>query len=894
MNEILENHWHSKDHKSIFQKLNTSESGLEENEVKKRLKQFGPNVLQIKTSETIPRIFFRQLNNPLVYVLIFSTLLALLLGKFADSLVVFGVVVLNTLIGFIQEYRANKTIKALSEIVPKQTTVIRHSDTKLIPSYQIVPGDIVVLQAGDRIPADLRLFSIKNLQCDESTLTGESVPVNKRAGPSHQDAPIAERKSMAFNGTYVTAGTGLGVVVATGLETEFGKISTLLEQVQTLETPLSITIRKIATWITFVILAVSLGLFLVGYLRGTALFEAGLAAITLAVAAIPEGLPAIMTIAASIGVHRMARKQAIIRQLPAVEALGSTSIICTDKTGTLTLNEITVQKIWTKSGFSFVSGVGYTLEGQISFSNDLNLKEEVIELLTGAILCSDATVDHSPNGWAPIGDPTEVALIIAGRKIGLTEDKLREEWKREDVIPFESEKRIMATLNTSSSGQYFFVKGAPEEVIAKCNDSFDANIHAHIQSMAKEGMRVLAIAMKKGLDFHVLDEEYLEDGFSLLGIVGMIDPPRKEVYKALRTCFDAGIQVKMVTGDHPITAEAIGRDLGILGETKVITGNEINQLSLEEWKRVARTNCVFARVSPEHKLKLVKTLQEEGAVVAMTGDGVNDAAALKKADIGIAMGIKGTEVAKEAADMILADDNFATIETAVEEGRRVYDNLIKSLAFVLPTSLGQALVILIAVLFFPIRGETLLHPMSPVQILWVNLVVAVALSLPLAFEAMEPDIMHRPPRKKNAPVLNGFLLFKTLTVSVCMATGTIGLFLWEYYTKTARGTSEIIATSEAQTVAVTAIIFFQIFYLFNCRSLKFPIIKTKFFSNRYLFIGVSAVLVAQACFIYLPFMNQLFKSASLDVESLLMSALITFLIVPVIAIEQLFRKKFSS
>lgn len=753
MNEALDDNWHSVDQDRVFQKLNSSESGLEESEVKRRLKQFGPNTLQIKTSETIPRIFLRQLNNPLVYVLIFSTLLALLLGKFADSLVIFGVVVLNTLIGFIQEYRANKTIKALSAMVPSKTTVIRNADTKLVHSYQIVPGDVVVLQAGDRIPADLRLFSIKNLQCDESTLTGESLPVNKRVGSSPHDAPIAERKSMAFNGTYVTSGTGLGVVVATGLKTEFGKISALIEQVTTLETPLSITIRRIATWITFVILVVSLGLFFIGYLRGTALFEAGLAAITLAVAAIPEGLPAIITIAASIGVHRMARKQAIIRQLPAVEALGSTSIICTDKTGTLTHNEITVQKIWTNSGFSFVSGVGYSLEGQISFPTDLNLQEEVIELLNGAILCSDATVDHTPDGWVPIGDPTEIALIIAGRKIGLIDDKLREEWKREDVIPFESEKRIMATLNTSSLGQYIFLKGAPEEVVAKCSEAFNPDIHAHVQSMAKEGMRVLAIARKEGSDFHVLDESHIKGGFNLLGIVGMIDPPRKEVHKALRSCYEAGIKVKMVTGDHPVTAEAIGRDLGILGETKVITGNEINKLSLDEWRRVAHDNYVFARVSPEHKLKLVEVLQQSGEVVAMTGDGVNDAAALKKADIGIAMGIKGTEVAKEASDMILADDNFATIEAAVKEGRRVYDNLVKSLAFVLPTSLGQALVILIAVLFFPIRGGNLLHPMSPVQILWVNLVVAVALSLPLAFEAMEPDIMHRPPRKKNAPVL---------------------------------------------------------------------------------------------------------------------------------------------
>lgn len=892
MNESLDGSWHAVDQETVLEKFNTTELGLRESEVKKRLKQFGPNILPIKTTETVPRIFLRQLNNPLVYVLVFSTLMALFLEKYADSMVIFGVVVLNTLIGFIQEYRANKTIRELTSLVPDKTTVMRDASTKLVHSSQIVPGDIVVLQAGDRISADLRLLAIKNLQCDESTLTGESLPVNKRTDPTAQDAPMAERKCMAFNGTYVTSGTGLGIVIATGQKTEFGKISELIEQVHSMETPLSVTIKKIAQWITLVIIIVSFGLFLIGYIRGTSLFDAGIAAVTLAVAAIPEGLPAIITIAASIGVHRMARKQAIIRQLPAVEALGSTSVICTDKTGTLTRNEITVQKIWTLSGVSFVSGIGYVPEGQISFQNDLNAQEQVVELLSGAILCSDATIDQGPNGWVPIGDPTEIALVVAGRKIGLVDSQLREEWKREDVIPFESEKRIMATLNRSSAGlQSIMIKGAPEDVISKCTGSFDReDFDAQVQSMAKEGMRVLAIAKKRVQGFHAIDEKEIKDGFDLLGIVGMIDPPRKEVFAALRSCYDAGIKVKMITGDHPLTAETIARDLGILGGTKVIVGAEINEFNAEEWKNIALQSHVFARVSPEHKLKLVEALQESGAVVAMTGDGVNDAAALKKADIGIAMGIKGTAVAKEASDMILADDNFASIEAAVEEGRRVYDNLIKALAFVLPTSLGQALVILIAILFFPIRGEVLLHPMSPVQILWVNLVVAVALSLPLAFEAKEPDIMRRPPRKKNAPVLNGFLLFKTLTVAACMAAGTIGLFLWEYHGEIARGVSDKMAVAEAQTMAVTAIIFFQIFYLFNCRSIKYQPIKT-FFANKFIFIGVFIVLIAQACFIYLPFMQRLFKTSSLDGEALFVSALITFLIVPIIALEKLFRKK---
>lgn len=888
MREEVENVWHALEKEAIFQKLDSGESGIEEREVKKRLKLFGPNTLQLKTSETIPRILLRQLHNPIVYVLIFSTLLALFLHKFTDSVVVFSIVILNTLIGFIQEYRAHKTIRVLTEMIPSKATVIRAGNTKLIHASQIVPGDVIVLQPGDRIPADIRLFSTKNLQCDESALTGESLPVNKRTETSSRDALLAERKCLAFSGTYVTSGTGLGVVVATGLKTEFGKIAQLIERVVVLETPMSITIKKIAQGITLAVVVSSLGLFLIGYIRGSSLFDAGFAAIVLAVAAIPEGLPAIITIASSIGVRRMARRQAIIRQLPAVESLGSASVICTDKTGTLTYNEMTVQRIWTKAGFTYVSGAGYSLEGQFILPNNAN-NEEISELLKAAILCNDALLDENPNGWIPIGDPTEIALIVAGRKIGLIEKKLRDEWKRVDVIPFEAERRIMATLNASSKKQCIFIKGAPEEVLALCTSSSIGL--SPLESMAKEGMRVLAIAKKElQKTTSQLEEKDIEEECTLLGLIGMIDPPRKEVYQALKSCHEAGITVKMVTGDHALTAEAIGRDLGILGRGEVLTGAEINKFTTEDWKLAAKDVNIFARVSPEHKLKLVEALQELDYVVAMTGDGVNDAPALKRADIGIAMGIKGTAVAKEASDMILADDNFASIEAAVEEGRRVYDNLIKSLTFILPTSLGLALVILAAVLFFPTHDGALLYPMSPVQILWINLVVAVALSLPLAFESAESDIMKRPPRKKSAPILSGFLLIKTLSVAAIMAIGTIGLFLWEYHTEIAKGTPEKMALPEAQTMAVTGMMLFQIFYLFNCRSLRHSIIKTHFFSNHFIFMGVGVVFMAQLAFVYLPFMNRLFKSASLDLEAWLLSALVTFLIVPIIALEKLIRK----
>jgi len=896
MVEIEHIAWHALDVETVFQKVDSSEKGLSLSENKKRLKKYGFNLLQTKTSETIPRILLRQLRNSIVYVLLLSTLLAFALKKFTDGLVVFSVVILNTIIGFVQEYRANRVIRALSAMVPHETTVMRDKDQKLVLASHVVPGDVILLQAGDRVPADMRLFSIKNLQCDESTLTGESLPVSKHVECSVLEAPIADRKCMAFSGTYVTAGTGLGVVVATGLKTEFGKISELIEHVVPLETPLTLNLKKVARWITFGVLVMGAALFTIGYLRGSNLFDAGFSAVTLAVAAIPEGLPAVITIASAIGVRRMARRQAIVRQLPAVEALGSTTVICTDKTGTLTHNEMTVQRLWTQSGYSFVTGVGFSLEGQIippegKEQKDFIIQQEITPLLKAAILCSDAKLDHTLSGWKSIGDPTEIAIVVAGKKLHLNEDALRSEWSRDDVIPFEPKRRMMAILNTSPIGtQSIFIKGAPEEILQACNfdETKKLTLINQVNEMAKEGMRVLAVAEKAcPAHFQTLEEKQIKNGFTFLGLIGMIDPPRKEVYKAINACFEAGITVKMVTGDHPITAKSIGQDLGLLNEDDtVITGLELNQLSKEQWREISAQHNVFARVAPDHKLKLVEALQEQGHVVAMTGDGVNDAPALKRADIGVAMGIKGTAVAKEASDMILADDNFASIESAVEEGRRVYDNLIKALVFILPTSLGQALVILLAVLFFPIHQGILLQPILPVQILWINLVVAVALSLPLAFEIQEPDVMSRPPRKKNAPVLSGFILIRTLTVSILMAIGAIGLFLWEYRLEITKGTVEKIAISEAQTMAVTSMMLFQIFYLFHCRSLKLSVLKINFFSNPSILIGVGVVLLAQFAFTYVPFMNHLFYSSSLNPEAWLISTAVALMIFLLISFEK--------
>lgn len=884
MEEQPDKLWYCLDKKNLFQELQSSEAGIDEKEAKRRLKIFGENTLQGRSPKTIPRILLRQLHNPIVYVLLFSTAFAGLLGRFTDGLVVFSVVLLNTLIGFIQEYKAHKTIQSLSSMIPEKTTVLRGAATQLIHSSLLVPGDVVVLQAGDRISADLRLFLVKNLGCDESALTGESLPVSKCVDPIPSDTLLAERNNMAFNGSYVTTGMGLGIVVATGLATEFGKISQLVQQVVSLETPMAMTIRRIAQWITFGVVMVSLCLFFIGFLRGSSLFDAGFAAITLAVAAIPEGLPAIITIASSIGVRRLAQKQVIIRQLPAVEALGSTSTICTDKTGTLTYNEMTVRQVWTPSGISSVSGGGYSLKGDFQTMNGSVSHEEIEAILRCAVLCNDATLDEQSNGLIPIGDPTEIALLVAARKKGVMERDVRKAWLRKDTIPFESERRFMATLNTSPTGSdYVLIKGAPEVVVALCNGSSQSTqILEHAQNMAKEGMRVLGFAEKRCLTSDLqLNDPDIKEGFFLLGFVGMIDPPRKEVFHALKRCREAGIDVKMVTGDHPLTAEAIARDLGILGQGKVVSGHEVSQLTQEGWKQIALTTQVFARVAPEHKLKLVEALQDLGHVVAMTGDGVNDAAALKRADIGVAMGIKGTAIAKEASDMILADDHFAGIEAAVEEGRRVYDNLIKSLTFVLPTSLGQALVIFFAVLFFPILEGEILHPMSPIQILWINLVVAVGLSLPLAFELPEPDSMRRPPRKKLSSPLSRFLVAKTLIVSMVMAVGTIGLFLWEYERQISNQMHNGLALAQSQTIAVTTLMLFQVIYLLPCRGLSRSHFRNRFFSNPTLFIGVGAVFLAQTAFVYGPLMNQIFQSSPLDFESWLRAFLVALSIAPV-------------
>ncbi len=891
--------WHALEAEDVLARLQTSAAGLDSKEAEERLARYGPNVLPAGDRGQALRILIAQFNNPLIYVLLAATALAMATGKVVDGLVICGVVVLNAVIGFAQEFRANQAIKALSAMVPLEAAVLRDGRKQMLGSAALVPGDVVLLQSGDKVPADLRLLAVRTLKVEEAALTGESLPAEKEACAVSADTAIGDRVGMAFSGTLVTYGTASAVVVATGAETELGRISRLLQETEKLETPLMRQLAVVGMWIAVAVAVVSAILFGIGHLRGYPVADNILAAIALAVAAIPEGLPAIVTIALAIGVQRMAHRRAIIRKLPAVETLGSTTVICSDKTGTLTRNEMTVQALWTPAGTWQLSGVGYVPEGQLQAEGVAvaATPAAVESLVLAGTLCNDAVIHHDQGRWQLTGDPTEGALVVAAHKLGHSAADARSRYPRLDVIPFESERQFMATLHeVPGGGQVVYLKGAPEALVPRCSGSGDSDgesaaiMHA-VRQIAQQGMRVLAFAaFTPDRPLARLDEADVAAGLSFLGLQGMIDPPRMEAIEAVAACQSAGIAVKMITGDHQETARAIGAALGLCaaGE-RALSGVELGRMSEDELRAATRDHNVFARVAPEHKLRLVKALQAENHVVAMTGDGVNDAPALKQADIGIAMGITGTAVSKEAADIVLTDDNFATIKAAVEEGRRVYDNLVKALAFVLPTNLGLAFIMMAAVAFFPItEGEALL-PMRPVQILWINLVAAVALALPLALEAMEPRLMERPPRDPKAPVLSTFVIARTVLVALLMAAGAVGLFLLTYGAAETAGTAAASASAQAQTEAVTTVILFQVFYLLNCRSLKTSMFRIGLFSNLWIYAGIGAVLALQLAFIYGPFMNSVFGSAPIDASAWLRATAVAVVIMPLIGMEKWWR-----
>jgi Ca2+-transporting ATPase len=773
-----------------------------------RLARDGLNRLPSTAGPSAGRLLLDQVRTPLIGALVIAGALALALGEVEDGIVVLAVVALNALIGFAQEYRAGRAIAALAELVAEPARVRRDGAWIEIPAEQVVAGDVLDVAQGDRVAADLRVLEAASLRAEEAALTGESEPVSKRVEPVPPDAPLAERSSVLYAGTVVATGSGRGVAVATGAATELGRISTLLGDVEPLQTPLTRDLDRFARTITGAIAAAAVVLAAVAVVRGFAVADAAMAGISLAVAAVPEGLPAVVTIALAVAVRRMARRRAIVRHLPAVETLGAATVVASDKTGTLTRNQMRVEALWAPDG-------------------------DTRELRLAGVLCNDA--------HPGVGDPTETALLDAA---GLDVSAVRAAHPRTGELPFDAAYKLMSTLHGSTA----YVKGAPEAVLPRCRD--DAGATAEVERQTALGRRVLVLAARDG----AASAEQLDD-LRLLGVAALVDPPREGARDAIAACRAAGVRVKMVTGDHPRTAIAIGAGLGIASED------------------------VYARVAPEDKLALVRDLQAAGEVVAVTGDGVNDAPALRQADIGVAMGRGGTAAAKEAADMVLADDDISTLRAAIEEGRRAYDNLVKALAFVLPTSIGQALIVAVATLFFA-AGEL---PVTPVQILWINLIVAVALALPLALEAPEPDVMSRPPRAPGTPLLDRALLVRTLLVSATLTAVALGLFSLARH--------EGLSLAAAQTSAVTGAVVLQAFYLLACRSLTRPNRELGRWSNPSVYAGIAIVLALQALYVFAPFMQAVFGSTAIGVRELVWAAAAAVVILPVAGAEERWRRR---
>ena len=811
----------------------------------------------------------QQFLDPLVIILVAAGVVTCFLQDWVDAGVIFGVVMLNAVVGYIQEAKAVAAIDALSKAMTTEATLIRAGEQLRLPATEIVPGDLVQLQAGDKVPADLRLLRSRELRVDESALTGESLPVEKRDERVAKDCPLAERGDMAYASALVTFGTGAGLVVATGDATEVGKISRLIHEARDLKTPLTRKIDQFSKVLLIVIVGMALVTFAVGLLRGESLVEMFKASIALAVAAIPEGLPAAVTITLAIGVSRMARRRAIIRKLPAVETLGSTMVICTDKTGTLTQNQMTVQRVEAGGQSVSVSGGGYAPAGEVAPAPG----PAALETLRAGLLCNDTALVETDGRWDLAGDPTEAALLTGAGKAGLDRGAEEAALPRLDAIPFESQHQYMATLHDAGDGRrVVYLKGAVEKILARCTAALDAAgspaaldtaaVHAQVNELAGAGLRVLAFAradLPAGQDH--LHHKDVATGLTFLGLQAMMDPPRAEAIAAIQACQTAGVTVKMITGDHAVTATAIARQIGIARPADVaVTGAEMAAVHDREFIDLAQRVNVFARVTPEQKLRLVEALQSRGLVVAMTGDGVNDAPALKQADIGVAMGITGTDVAKDAADMVLSDDNFASIEAAVEEGRGVFDNLVKFIAFALPTNVGQGLVLIAAILL----GITL--PILPLQILWINMITAVLLGLGLAFELKEPGIMQRQPRLPGSPIISTAVLVRIGVAGVILLIGAFALFEWS---QTIGGSVE-----EARTVAVNVFMSVQIFYLFACRSLRRSLFTYNPFGNRVIVLGVGVVIGLQLLFTYAPFMNIAFGTAPLALTEWAMIVLV--------------------
>lgn len=848
--------WHTLSAEDALAALASDRAGLSQAEAAQRLARHGANALP-ETRGVHPLMrFLAQFNSALIYFLLAAAFAAAVLGHVVDAMVIAVVVVVNAIVGFVQEGKAERALGAIRDMIAPHAVVLRDGARRTIAVPDLVPGDIVMLEAGDRVPADLRLLRARGLLIDEAPLTGESVAVEKHEEPVHAKAGIADQRSMAFSGTLVASGQASGVVAATGTQTQIGRISSLLQTVEASTTPLLRQINRFAHRFTWFVMGAAALLFVFAVVaREFHWMDALIAVVALSVGVIPEGLPAVITITLAIGVQRMAARNAVIRRLPAVETLGATSVICSDKTGTLTRNEMMVKRVLIDRAEVIAGGSGYAPEGGLTTSDGEDDSAAIAaagDIIRCGLLCNDATLRREEGGqWAVNGDPMEGALVALAMKAGLNPDHARGEWRRIDEIPFDAAYRFMATLHEGPHGEtVVFVKGAPEAVMAMAGAE-TAPWEPRIAAAAAQGERLLGFAVKRLEGSRGrLSLSDLDDGVEFLGLMGFIDPPREEARAAIAECRSAGIAVKMITGDHAATALAIARQLGISDAPAGMTGAELDGLSDEALTARVLDIDVFARTSPEHKLRIVRALQSHGLIVAMTGDGVNDAPSLKQADVGTAMGNKGTEAAKEAADMVLFDDNFASIVAAVREGRTVYDNIRKVIAWTLPTNGGEALAVVAAIFI----GFAL--PMTATQILWVNLVLAVTLGLVLAFEPTEPGTMARRPRRADAPLLSSFLFWRVVLVSILMAGLALGLF---FHTL---GNGRGVET--ARTMVVNMIVVAEIFYLFNVRYLHTRSMTLKgALGTPAVLMAIGVVIAAQLLFTYAPFMHALFDSRPL-------------------------------
>jgi magnesium-transporting ATPase (P-type) len=884
--------WHTLEQEQVLSRLDASTAGLGEAEVQRRLKTYGLNRLPEPPRRHPLARFLLQFHNILIYVLLGAAAITALLHHLVDTLVILAVVVVNALIGFAQEGKAERAMEAIRQMLAPRAAVIRDGQRHTIDGDELVPGDIVLIEAGDKVPADLRLLRTHGLQIQESILTGESVAVEKRTAPVPVSAPLGDRACMAFSGTTVTSGQGQGVVVATGDATQIGLISGLLSQVQTLTTPLVEQMAVFAKWLTLFILVVAGLILAFGYFVLHHDFsELFMAVVGLSVAAIPEGLPAVLTITLAVGVQSMARRNAIVRRLPAIETLGSVSVICSDKTGTLTRNEMSVASVVTAKERLTVHGTGYEPVGSLeSASGPVEPARHpgLIEIARAAILCGDAELKNRDGIWSVEGDPMEGALLTAAGRIGLLVAETRGQWPRSDVIPFDAKHRFMATLNHDHAHHAVaFVKGAPEQVLGMCRDQrlpdgtagpLDRDYwQDQAELIAAQGQRVLAIATKTlPSDQTILGFTDVDSDLSLLALIGLIDPPREEAISAVAECHAAGIQVKMITGDHASTAVAIARQLGLRNPERALTGGDIDKLDDPALAMAVGQTNVFARTSPEHKLRLVMALQWQGMTVAMTGDGVNDAPALKRADAGIAMGHKGSEAAKEASELVLADDNFVSIAAAVREGRTVYDNIKKVISWTLPTNAGEASTIILALMV----GMAL--PITPVQILWVNMITAVTLGIALAFEPTEANTMRRPPRPRSEPLLSGGLLWHIILVALLFLCGVFGIYTYAID----RG----YPIELARTMAMNTLVVMEIFHLFFIRNMYGTSLTWRaVLGTKAVWIAVIIVAVGQLAITYVQPLQAVFETRGVGILDGMLIVLIGVILFTIIEIEKQLR-----